>query len=96
MSTLVPDVFPAHHQQISIVAEQPAGTPATIPADALSTIAVVVVIMLLGFALSWAQKTLSTFWDMTRMLFRPIGVLVLLTLSIVVLIGALVVPAVGR
>lgn len=97
MPTLVPVVFPAHHQQMAIVAEAPAGTaPASISADLMSTIAIVVAIMLLGFAVSWARSVLSSLWEMTRMLVKPLGVVALLLLSIVVLIGALVASVAGR
>jgi hypothetical protein len=97
MSTLALFVFPAHHQQISVVAERPAGaTVANVPFDLMSTIAIIVVLMLLGFAVSWARTVLSAVWEMTRMLFKTLGVVVLLTLSMIVLLGALVVSAAAR
>jgi hypothetical protein len=94
MSRLAPFVLPEHHQQISVVAERPA--PANAPTDLMSTIAIVVAIMLLGFAAGAARKVLSTVWEMTRVLFDTLGVVLLLVLSMVVLIGALVVSTVGR
>jgi hypothetical protein len=62
----------------------------------MSTIAIAVAIMLLGFAVSWARNVLVAVWQMTRMLLNSLGVVVLLFLSLVALIAALVVSVLGR
>ncbi|WP_250007233.1 hypothetical protein [Actinoplanes sp. M2I2] len=73
-----------------------AGSTPELPTDLMSTIAIVVAVMLLGFAVSWARSVLVAVWQMTRMLLNSLGVVVLLFLSLVALIGALVVSAFGR
>ncbi|WP_250033292.1 hypothetical protein [Paractinoplanes maris] len=73
-----------------------AGTSPELPTDLMSTIAIMVAIMLLGFAVSWARSVLTAVWQMTRMLLTSLGVVVLLLLSLVALIGAVIVSALGR
>jgi hypothetical protein len=81
----------AHYQQVSVLA---AGTTAS--PDALSTVAIVVVIMLLGFALKGVQPVLATLMDLMKTLFSALGVAALMVLALVILIGALVVSAGGH
>jgi len=73
-----------------------AGTTSELPTDLMSTIAIMVAIMLLGFAVSWARNVMVAVWQMTRMLLSSLGVVVLVFFSLVALIGALVVSALGR
>ncbi len=64
--------------------------------DVLSTIAIVVVIMLLGFALKGVKPVVVTLFDLIRTLFNALGVVALLLLAVAVLVGALIVSAAGR
>lgn len=73
-----------------------AGTTSELPTDLLSTIAIMVAVMLLGFAVGWARNVLVAVWQMTRMLLNSLGVVVLLFLSLIALIAALVVSVLGR
>jgi hypothetical protein len=73
-----------------------AGTTPELPTDLMSTIAIAVAIMLLGFAFSWARSVLVAVWQMTRMLLSSLGVVVLLFLSLAALVGAVFVSMVNR
>jgi hypothetical protein len=85
---------PAHYQRVSVLAESAAS--AAPPSGVLSTVAIVVVIMLLGFALKGVKPVVVTLFDLVRTLFNALGVAALLVLALVVLIGALVVSATGH
>jgi hypothetical protein len=79
----------AHYQHVSVLA-------ASTSPHAMSTIAIVVVVMLLGLALKGVQPVLVTLTDLMRTLFSALKVAALLVLALVVLIGALVVSATGH
>ena len=81
----------AHYQQVSVLAASGATAP-----DAMSTIAIIVVIMLLGLALKGVRPVLVTLMDLIKTLFSALGVAALLVLALLVLIGALVVSAAGH
>lgn len=91
MFTVALSAGPAHYQQVSVLAGSAAAPP-----DAFSTIAIIVVIMLLGFALKGVKPVVVTLLDLVRTLFSALGVAALLVLALVVLIGALVVSAAGH
>jgi hypothetical protein len=93
MFTVAPCALPAHYQQVSVLASAPTTAP---PSGVLSTVAIVVVIMLLGFALKSVKPVVLTLFDLVRTLFSALGVAALLVLALVVLIGALVVSAAGH
>lgn len=73
-----------------------AASAATVPPDIPSTIAIVVVIMLLGFALKGVRPVVVTLFDLVRTLFSALGVAALLVLALVVLVGALIMSAAGH
>jgi hypothetical protein len=91
MFTVALSTGTAHYQHVSVWAASAAPSP-----DMLSTIAIVVVIMLLGFALKGVRPVVVTLFDLVRTLFSALGVAALLVLALLVLIGALVVSAAGH
>ncbi len=95
MSSLASPAVAAHQPYVAITAD-PAGAVTAVPPDALSTISVIVVIMLLGFALKGVKPVVVTLMGLVRTLFSALGVAALLVLALVVLIGALVVSATGH
>jgi hypothetical protein len=88
MLTVDPIAASVHYNQVSDAAERWAA-PAS--PSVLGVLAIAVVIMLTGFALEWLRGILVALWSMTRLLFRALGVAVLLLAALAVLIGMLVV-----
>jgi len=95
MFTVAPPAVAAHHLHVSVFADA-TGAGAAVPRDALSTIAIIVVIMLLGFALKGVKPVVVTLLGLVRMLFSALGVAAVLVLALVILIGALVISATGH
>ena len=83
-----------HQQPVSVLAESVVATAP--PPDVLSAFAIIVVIMLLGFALEGVKPVVVIVLDLVRTLFNALGVAALLVLALIVLIGVLVVSAAGH
>jgi hypothetical protein len=90
--TITPELADVHHLPVSLLAGQTTGAA---PNDMFGVIAVVVVIMLLGFALDGLRTVVSSLWAMSRLLFSALGVAISLVAALAILIGALLVAMIG-
>ncbi|MCA2218531.1 hypothetical protein LDL48_37675 [Wangella sp. NEAU-J3] len=90
--TITPELADVHQLPVSLLAGQATGQA---PNDVFGVIAVVVVIMLLGFALDGLRTVVSSLWAMSRLLFSALGVAISLVAALAVLIGAVIVAIIG-
>jgi hypothetical protein len=94
MFTLNPFAVPVQHHPVSDVAERLVGSAVSNGSSGVfSAVAIIVAIMLMGFALERVGNVVSAIWSTVKVLFSALGVAILLIAALVVLIGGLVVSA---